>query len=125
MQSEMEQKSENLWYYDGTMINDISFQVSREVHFSHFVEYVNIMRGHTHTHTHIHIYTSLRDPDIHGCVHRHTRIPQLCKMSLYPGVRWMYIHILGRLFLVWLTRERCNMWLHAVLDVTLFICTFE
>lgn len=75
MQSEMEQKSENLWYYDGTMINDISFQVSREVHFSHFVEYVNIMRGHTHTHTHTytHIYVPARSryPRMRAQTHTH------------------------------------------------------
>lgn len=52
------------------MINDISFQVFLEVHFSHFVEYINIMRVHAYMHTHTH--TSLWDGDIHECVQSHT-----------------------------------------------------
>lgn len=56
----------NLWYYGDTMINDISFQVFLEVHFSHFVEYINIMRTRAHTHT------SLWDQDIHECMQSHT-----------------------------------------------------
>lgn len=119
----MEQKRENLWYYDGTMINDISFQVSREVHFSHFVEYVNITRARTRTRTHVPARPSY--PRTRAQAHTHTRAPldsvRCSSTRVYDGCTHSWQVIFG------LAGSRTVQYVapRSFIDVTLFICTSE
>lgn len=106
----MEQKCENLRHYDGAMINDISSQLSREVHISHFVDK-----------TRARIEARLPVPAGSGYpqLRAQTRASLDPRDAALPECSARDMHIPGSSFRVWLSRARCNVWLRAALDVTL------